>query len=96
MQEGMRKGQLTQDAVAHDMVGERRLWLAVVMQAVEEWRGGSLRDRRKAQEFIFGGAPDFAMVCTNAGLDPESLKSRLLRISRMVSLTGPMAHPVAA
>jgi hypothetical protein len=96
MQEGNRQGQSTQEAVTEELIGERRLWLAVVMQAVEEWRSGTLRNRRNAQEFIFGEAHDFAMVCANAGLDPDSLKSRLMQIGHMVSTQGSLSRPLAA
>jgi hypothetical protein len=96
MHEGNRQGQSTQEAVTEELIGERRLWLAVVMQAVEEWRNGTLRNRRKAQEFIFSETRDFAMVCSNAGLDPDSLRSRLMRIGQMVSAHGPILSPLAA
>jgi|HubBroStandDraft_5_1064220.scaffolds.fasta_scaffold505075_1 hypothetical protein len=76
--------------------GERRLWLAVIMQAVEEWRNGTLRNRRKAQEFIFDNGRDFDMVCANAGLDASSLRSKLLKIGRAVSAQGSLARPLLA
>jgi hypothetical protein len=66
-----------------------------VMQAVEEWRNGALRDRRKAQEFIFDER-DFEMVCANAGLDAENLRSRLLKICRKIDAQGPWSHCMAA
>ena len=81
---------------ATDSVGERRLWLAVVMQAVEEWRNGTLRNRRLAQQFLFDDPNDFQAVCANAGLDPDNLRSRLLKIGRKVNVAGPLAHPLAA
>lgn len=81
---------------AHDFDSERRLWLAVVAQAVEEWKGGTLRDRRVAQQFLFEDANDFQLVCANAGLDPGSLRSRLSKIGRQVNASGPLSHPAAA
>jgi hypothetical protein len=66
-------------------LGERRLWLAVVVQAVEEWRNGTLRNRRKAQEFLFDHQQDFEVVCANAGLDPENLRTKLLKVGRIVN-----------
>lgn len=90
-----RKGQAAHDFTT-DNFGERRLWLAVVIQAVEEWRNGTLRSRRKAQEFIFDKAQDFDMVCSNAGLDAGNLRSRLLKIGRMVNTQTAWAHTVAA
>jgi hypothetical protein len=79
-----------------DNFGERRLWLAVVVQAVEEWRNGPLRNRRKAQEFIFEKAQDFETVCANAGLDAENLRSRLLKMGRMVNTQSVWSQSFAA
>lgn len=75
---------------------ERRLWLAVVTQAVEEWRSGTLRDKRLAQQFLFDDSNDFQAVCANAGLDPDNLRSKLLKIGRKVNTSGTLPHPVAA
>lgn len=75
---------------------ERRLWLAVVVQAVEEWRSGTLRNKRLAQEFLFDDSNDFQSVCANAGLDPQNLRSKLLKIGRKVNATGTLAHSLAA
>jgi hypothetical protein len=85
-----------QGMLAEDFFGERRLWLAVVMQAVEEWRNGTLRNRRHAQEFLFDNTRDFEAVCANAGLDASSLRSRLLKIGRKVNAQGPWTHSMAA
>jgi hypothetical protein len=82
--------------VTEDFIGQRRLWLAVVMQAVEEWRNGTLRNKRKAQEFIFDDRNDFETVCANAGLDAENLRSKLLKIGNRISLEGPLSHSMAA
>jgi hypothetical protein len=97
MQEGNRSSQMgSQESVTEYSIGERRLWLAVLMQAVEDWRGGTLRARRKAQEFIFGERHDFEMVCANAGLDADNLRSKLLRVGHMVAAQGSLSHPLAA
>ena len=77
-----------QGCVSEDFVAARRLWLAVIMQAIEDWSKGGLRARRVAQRFIFDEPNDFAMVCANAGLDPDHLRSRLLKIGKMVSAEG--------
>lgn len=79
-----------------DSVGERTLWLAVVMQAIEEWRNGTLRNRRLAQEFLFDDSKDFQAVCANAGLDADNLRSRLLKMGRKVNAAGPLLRPLAA
>lgn len=84
------------ESAMHGLGIERRLWLAVVMQAVEEWRDGTLRNKRLAQEFLFDDSNDFQAVCANAGLDPDNLRSKLLRIGRKVNTTGTLAHSMAA
>ncbi len=84
------------EARATDSVGERRLWLAVVVQAVEEWRNGTLRNRRLAQQFLFDDSKDFQAVCANAGLDPDNLRSRLLKMGPKVNAAGPLLRPLAA
>ncbi len=81
---------------ASDSVSERTLWLAVVRQAVEEWRNGTLRNRRLAQEFLFDDSKDFHVVCANAGLDPDNLRAKLLQIGRKVNAAGPLLRPLAA
>ncbi|HXX45175.1 MAG TPA: hypothetical protein VEJ38_10620 [Candidatus Acidoferrales bacterium] len=88
--------QTFQTELTEGCIAERRLWLAVVTLAVEDWRSGTLRARREAQKFIFDDYADFESVCSRAGLDPESLRSKLSKIGRKVELTGPWSHPIAA
>lgn len=78
----------TRDTVTEDLIAERRLWTAVVVSAVEEWRSGSLRARREAQQFLFENKQDFELVCAGAGLDANDMRLRLLKIGRMVDLDG--------
>jgi hypothetical protein len=80
----------SQDTVTEDLIAERRLWTAVVVSAVEEWRSGSLRARREAQQLLFESDPDFELVCAGAGLDPNDMRSRLKKIGRMVELDSPL------
>jgi hypothetical protein len=72
------------NAVTEEMISARRLWTAVLINAVEDWRNGSLRARREAQEFLFDNDEDFEMVCTAAGLDSNDFRTRLLKIGRLV------------
>jgi hypothetical protein len=88
--------QTFQTEVTEECIAERRLWLAVITLAVEDWRSGTLRARREAQKFIFEDRADFESVCARAGLDPESLRSKLSKIGRKIELTGPWSHPLAA
>jgi hypothetical protein len=41
------------NAVTEELISERRLLTAVIVNAVEDWRSGSLRARREAQDFLF-------------------------------------------
>jgi hypothetical protein len=86
----------TRDTVTEDLIAERRLWTAVVVNAVDDWRTGSLRAKREAQRFLFENTQDFELVCAGAGLDPSDMRSRLLKIGRMVNDDGPLGSPLAA
>jgi hypothetical protein len=84
------------NAVTEELISERRLWTAVIVNAVEDWRTGSLRARREAQEFLFDNDKDFELVCSAAGLDWQDFRARLLRIGRKVEMKGPFRLPLAA
>lgn len=86
----------TQSNVTEDLISERRLWTAVIVNAVEEWRGGSLRARREAQEFLFDSEADFEMVCAGAGLNAEDFRRRLLKVGRLIEMEGALRLPKAA
>jgi hypothetical protein len=81
----------THDAVTEELISARRLWTAVLLNAVEDWRNGTLRARREAQTFIFDSDEDFAMVCNNAGLDFSDFRVRLLKIGRRVEARVPFS-----
>jgi hypothetical protein len=85
-----------QNTVTEELIGERRLWTAVLISAVEDWRNGSLRTQRKAQEFLFGSDTDFQTVCARAGLEPSSFRARLLKIGKLVEMHGTVAPGIAA
>jgi hypothetical protein len=87
---------LEQEGVTEGCISERRLWTAVVVMAVEDWRNGSLRARREAQSFLFEDNEDFQAVCSSAGLDPATLRARLLKIGQRVHMHGPYLRPIAA
>jgi hypothetical protein len=86
----------TRDTVTEDLIAERRLWTAVVVNAVDDWRTGTLRARREAQQFLFENTHDFELVCAGAGLDPSDMRSRLLKIGRMVDFDSAMGNPLLA
>jgi hypothetical protein len=82
--------------VTEECLAERRLWIAVLTMAVEDWRNGTLRSRREAQKFLFEDQNDFERVCASAGIDASSFRSSLLRIGKKIAMDGPWAHSMAA
>jgi hypothetical protein len=85
----------TQKPVFNDYEAERRLWAAVLMQAVQEWRSDRMRAKREAEAFLFHNEKDFRLVCAGAGLDPSALRSQLLRFCR-ASATAAAPQPQIA
>ena len=57
---------------------ERRLWMAVLVRAIEDWHL-STGNRNNAERFLFEENKDFSLVCVNAGFDPGRVRSALLR-----------------
>lgn len=86
----------TEGSPTEDCIGERRLWTAVLVAAVEEWRDGNLRERREAQKFLFENDNDFDRVCSSAGVDPGGFRSNLLRIGKKIDMQGTWNHHMAA
>ncbi len=70
-------------------IGARRMWCAVILQAIEDWQSNSLGRQSEAERFFFQSKKDFAAVCRNAGLNASSVISQLNRMKE----TG--AHKVA-
>jgi hypothetical protein len=86
---GFARGEI---GVTEEVISERRLWTAVLVNAVEDWRTGTLRSQREAQEFLFSNDKDFEMVCSAAGLDSADFRMRLLRIGRQVEMEGSLNY----
>jgi hypothetical protein len=86
----------TETQVMEEAIGEHRLWTAVIVQAVEDWRLGTLRARREAQKFLFEDDNDFNRVCASAGLDPMSFRSKLLKVGKKVEMHGAYRNPMVA
>jgi len=61
-------------------IAEQRLWRAVIASTLKDWIHGPLRRQREAEEFLFHDESDYCMVCYQAGIDPENLRSRLRKI----------------
>jgi hypothetical protein len=77
-----------ENQVTEDLIGENRLWTAVILNAIDDWRYGTLRARREAQTFLFEDHTDFENVCSRAGLDAESFRGKLLKIGRRIEMEG--------
>lgn len=86
----------TQSNATEECAGELHLWTAVVTRALEDWRNGTLRERRAAQRFLFEEHDNFSRVCANAGLDPSSLRAHLSKIGRKIKMEGPWSGSMAA
>lgn len=63
----------------HTEIPERRLWAAVLLQAIEDWRSSNMRRRREAEKFLFSNGNDFATVCQGIGLEPSVVLAKLRR-----------------
>ena len=61
-------------------IGEKRLWVAVLLQAVEDWRSDRISARRDAEKFLFHSHADFERVCAGAGIEASSFRARLCRL----------------
>jgi hypothetical protein len=79
------------NTVTEELISARRLWTAVLLNAIEDWRNGTLRAKREAQEFLFDSKEDFEMVCTAAGLDSGDFRVRLLKIGQRVEMRTPFS-----
>jgi hypothetical protein len=77
-------------------IAEQRMWTAVLLQAVEDWKSLNLRARREAERFLFHSDKDFEIVCAGARIDSSSFRARLSRV-RLPSVTsGNFRTPLAA
>lgn len=75
-------GSKSQEHISVDVTAEHRMWTAVLLQAVQEWRSNNLRASREAEKFLFDDERDFATVCAGAGLNPSAFRTQLTRIRR--------------
>jgi hypothetical protein len=64
----------------HGQDPERRLWSAVLLLAVQDWRSHNMKAHREAEEFLFESGEDFETACHRAGFDPSAFQSRLKRL----------------
>jgi len=78
-----------------DTGAEIRLWQAVIVQAIEEWVSGPLRQKRQAEHYLFDDNTDFRLVCQSAGMDADYLRTRLAKMKPKYQ-DAPEAHVLAA
>jgi len=67
-------------------IAAQRLWRAVIASTVQEWISGPLRRQREAEQFLFHDDSDYRTVCSQAGIDPGNLRSRLQKIRSRTAL----------
>ena len=72
----------------HDYDPERRLWVAVLLQAVLDFQSNNARAQREAERFLLQSPSDLEAVCHRAGLNPSVFQSKLSRISRAKPIAG--------
>jgi hypothetical protein len=65
-------------------ISEKRLWTAVLLQALEDWKSCNMRRRSEAEKFFFESESDFETVCRGAGLNPSSVISKLQKMRTAV------------
>jgi len=63
-------------------ISDRRLWSAVLLQALEDWSSSNMRLRAEAEKFFFEGGDDFAKVCRGAGMEPGCVLNKLQKMKR--------------
>jgi hypothetical protein len=78
-----------------EQFSERRLWTAVLLQALEDWNSGNRRQSKAAEIFFFESGEDFARACRGAGLSPESVLGKLKLMKQAGSQRG-ITMPLAA
>jgi hypothetical protein len=71
---------------------ERRLWSAVLLQALEDWGSMNCRHREEAEQFFFKNPEDFARVCRGAGLAPSGVLARLEQMKAAAPKRRPLEY----
>lgn len=73
-----RKG--TEPATRLETIAEVRLWQAVIVSTIRDWKSGSLRLKRQADQYLFQDEIDFPVVCQAAGIDLGQLRAKLMKL----------------
>lgn len=74
--------QASVDQSSESPIGLRRMWSAVLLQALEDWQSTSLTRKLQAEKFLFQSQNDLASVCRSAGLDPRYVAAKLERMKQ--------------
>ena len=61
---------------------EERIWKAVLAHTIKEWISGPLRRQREAEQYLFNDNSDFRLVCESAGMNADSLRTRLNKLRK--------------
>ena len=69
-----------QAVYAQESNGAARLWQAVIVNTIQDWISGPLRQKDEAEEYLFGAGTDFTLVCESAGMNAERLRAKLRRL----------------
>jgi hypothetical protein len=67
---------------SNEVGAEKRVWIAVIARTVEEWVSGPLGSQREAESYLFNDEEDFPEVCRSAGLDPQTLRRKLIKLRK--------------
>jgi hypothetical protein len=78
----------TDQPKSHDYDPERRLWTAVLLQAVMDWQSHNVRAHREAEMFLLKRPVDLEAICHRAGMNPDAFQSKLRRLRRSQPLAG--------
>jgi hypothetical protein len=78
----------SQQQKSHDHDAERRLWTAVLLQAVMDFQSHNMRARREAEIFLMERPADLEVICHRAGLNPDAFQSKLSRLRLSKPLAG--------
>jgi len=71
----------TRENGGSEAAGEEGLWRAVIATTIDEWLNGPLRKKRAAEQYLFNDSHDFPFVCAQAGMNADTLRARLRRLS---------------
>jgi hypothetical protein len=68
---------------------DRRLWTAVLLQALEDWKSNNRRRQSEAERFLFHSEKDFQTVCKAAGLEPSYVFGKVQKMKKTMEPAKP-------